>query len=956
VKQDGAQEAIGPLYTRIPKFTVNSVSDSVLKSVASPFTIGYNPRMMGAISYMKLDIAGTGVLKAAGVQNSNYPIVKYALRGTSLYVCPDKRCCQHWKLNKVAADNYDMILEEQDFALLCNNVRGLIPAAAKKLYGPKPGEGAGEIDTSVKTPTKTKQPEPKFKSSKSNREAAQAIFGSFPAKYQVTYLIKIGGQATSVTFFQEGTGKTDKSSVQDDKAFNMYWRIKDQKSLVITSNGVADCRQEWTIVDATQGTIKLMPEGETKAHCAGAAGFFPVTPITLRAIQGEVPDRTNEQEEEDIVEEEKDVDEAQENEEDESEEKQGEQEGDAVARADLGPFPAKFHISYNSDLGNAPTELLLNADGSGLTREMKPPGTPSTPNMKWDVVGEELVITSTVHATCVQKWKITKSRTSVFNLVKTTTETKSKGVDCRVAPGILPLAKTATIIRKPSSPTENAEENLTQNLIGPYPAVFKIKYADKPLLGAPTSVTVFENGKGQLKTASIKGSSEEPNITWEIKDVSIVITSIAQPKCSQTWTVTPSLNTIALTRTDQDTADCKNARLIPSTNVILTREAPKANLVDQDGVHIFVKYPIEVAVEYGTPVEGAPAYMSLYQDGTGLSRAQVAPGDAVANIKYKLVLNLLTFTSIARPECAQTWKASRDGNAANLVISKAAPATCTGVGLLPGDKVRLVYRTDGAKKLQKVSGSGPKKSVGNPSLFLTYPVVLKLVYAKPLPGAPYQITLNEDGTGNTKQATSPGSPDPTFTWKLKDKVLSLSSDSNAQCEQQWTGYFSAADNRHHIKLTKKQADNCASATGLLPAVEDIALEFDAAKKTGKGAKKSFREAIAKMPSEFTVSYDQLVVGAISHLKFLEDGSGIATAGSIRPPPGGPVPNFKWTLQDEKVLTFSSIESPACTQVWIGSLSGTNFVLELKTAQANGCGSGKGLLPTQYKKVTLTPRA
>jgi hypothetical protein len=365
-------------------------------------------------------------------------------------------------------------------------------------------------------------------------------------------------------------------------------------------------------------------------------------------------------------------------------------------------------------------------------------------------------------------------------------------------------------------------------------------------------------------------------------------------------------------------------------------------------------------IDYPDFITGAISDMKLETTGTGVLRAGGILNSHFPIVKYAVEGSSLYLCPAER--CCQHWNLKKvaTDNYAMKLVEQDDPELCENVRGLILDKANKLYvphsrkcvKKPGQKQIDVVPALDCKRCV-NKILIPKELVIVNLSYATPLLGAPYQITLFTNGNGNTKKASSPGSEFDAFAWTLDNGVFSMTSSSHAQCEQQWTLYSSETDQRLHMKLTKRQADHCNSATGLLPRVDDIALEFNPAPKPDSGKpENSLREAFAKLPSEFSVGYDSMIVGAISKLKFSKDGTGIATA-AVPPPPGGFVANFKWSLQNDNVLTMTSIAVPSCTQVWSGSFSGSKVVLEMKTAEVNGC-DGPGLILSDFKKVTLTP--
>jgi hypothetical protein len=292
-------------------------------------------------------------------------------------------------------------------------------------------------------------------------------------------------------------------------------------------------------------------------------------------------------------------------------------------------------------------------------------------------------------------------------------------------------------------------------------------------------------------------------------------------------------------------------------------------------------------------------------------------------------------------QCCQHWnlkKVATDNYDMKLVEQDITAFCDKGLGLIPSTATKLY----GPQAKQTSPNPG-----GNLATFRIFPVVLRLHYSQRLGDTVSELKFNKDFTGSLTRGPYHLSRKEKFTWKSEGKVVSLTSETDSDCTQKWTFYFNKKTYRHHIKLTKDAARDCAHATGLLHSVQDIGLEIPKPET-------SLREALTKLNYAFIVSYDRKPYGAISKLKFSWDGMGFATR-SVPPPPGGHVPNFKWHLHNEKDLTMTSIEDPACTQVWRGSFSGTKVVLELIKSDANGCGRFKELLPAPYTtKVMLTP--
>jgi hypothetical protein len=243
----GIPKAFGPLYTRIPKFDVTSLSKSVLKSVSTQFNVGYCVPMTSAISQMKLEKTGTGALRAGGI---SFP-VKYAVEGSSLYLCPAERCCQHWNLKKVATNRYAMKLVEQDDPELCKNVRGLIPNRANKLYVPKCND---------------RRPRP--------IECKSTLFRTFPVVWRLLYSKRPGDFVSQLKFNKDFTGSLTQVIGPFSNNQNFTWKSVG-KVLSLTSGKDSKCTQLWTFYfnrKTHRYHIKLTKKAAK--NCADATGLL----------------------------------------------------------------------------------------------------------------------------------------------------------------------------------------------------------------------------------------------------------------------------------------------------------------------------------------------------------------------------------------------------------------------------------------------------------------------------------------------------------------------------------------------------------------------------------------------------------------------------------------------------------------------------------------------------------
>jgi hypothetical protein len=177
--------------------------------------------MTGAISQMKLENTATGALRAGGIRNSHFPIVKYAVKRSSLYVCPAAKCCQHWNLKKVATENYDMKLVEQDDAELCDNVRGLILDKANKLYVPKSNDRPRPVERNL------------------------TIFRNFPVVWGLLYSQRPGDSVSQLMFKKDFTGSLTRVTSPSSSNQNFTWKSVG-KVLSLTAGKDSKCTQLWT--------------------------------------------------------------------------------------------------------------------------------------------------------------------------------------------------------------------------------------------------------------------------------------------------------------------------------------------------------------------------------------------------------------------------------------------------------------------------------------------------------------------------------------------------------------------------------------------------------------------------------------------------------------------------------------------------------------------------------------
>jgi hypothetical protein len=235
-------------------------------------------------------------------------------------------------------------------------------------------------------------------------------FGPFPAQFQVEYQVLIDNKPDALLLFADGTGKTLRANPPvQDKKFTMYWKIKDGKKLIITSNGIRGCQQQWDLRRINPHQVELLPEGTSMDGCGRAAGFLPVTPVGL--IRAPAPDAVAEQAPFAIS-----------------------LPTDALTR---GPFPMRYRVNYVKPARPA-AYMTLHADGTGLLDLTRGRAHPPT-NFQWKTAAFELTLTSQVIPACHQVWDLQADSSLLFNL----RQVFRSGGDCGIAPGLVPATEVS---------------------------------------------------------------------------------------------------------------------------------------------------------------------------------------------------------------------------------------------------------------------------------------------------------------------------------------------------------------------------------------------------------------------------------------------------------------------------------------------------------------------------------
>jgi hypothetical protein len=724
-------------------------------------------------------------------------------------------------------------------------------------------------------------------------------FGPFPAQYNVKYKIKIGGEATKVTFFENGTGKTEKANLDSKKPFNMFWRLRDQTQLIITSNGIKGCRQIWKLsTSASSNDIVLTPQGTLDERCHGAAGFFPVTEITLthppskrssqvplsESIKAAQANPQGSPTSEDLT--------------------QSEPNQDVSNRPSLNE-----NHSVDSTTGEFP-ESLQN-DGKARDRRR------SAQENYWN-----------------------SHRPDDLRLM-------SKGKPRH------PKVESWEGETLPP-PSKAMKLNEATSVFGPFPALFEVQY-EGTSSRKPIKLTLLADGTVQ---AEVQGDSQFRQFQWQLVDGYFTLIHGNPPLCQAAWFVELVHRREFNLKYRYTGQSCDFiSGMLTSENLKLKRisssessqERPMFQLnkpskayiptqADRDLMEIFGPFPAQYRISYLKPAIGAPKQWVFHRDGTGVL---LAPGALSQKITWYMKSDQFHIRSASNPRCAPYWsvRAVDDGL---FEFSRLSPGDTGCANILSGTTPKTF-------RIAKIPSSESINLSISSKLLAPFPALFKLFYMTPMPQAPVKLELSENGQGQLLFSSDRPSKPLAVVWRLNHEELEIAAPGKSSCMQSWT--ISTLDGL--LALTQSNIDSLRCRRNRLIPAASVMLTRDAVRKEDplrpgpiQGNVPSLPHILIDYPIEFDIQYVSEGENGPTELRLFENGTAVSR---VSQDPGSEEPNLKWELVD-RMLTLTSLSAPSCWQQWMGQRTGSSIELTIAKMADDSCQLHPELIPSE--NVTL----